>query len=156
MSNSVLSFHNKFIIFFSIMALFFGLGVNQVLYPYVLYGVIISLFFAILLSLSVFFVRVKLYHFVFLIMVASFIVKCISVLFFESLMMNIIGIPFLSYKDDYVYNELSSSILRAWESRGFGFYDDVRFSSGFYSGYPNFSAMAKYLFGDHYLVPRFL
>lgn len=72
------------------------------------------------------------------------------------MMLSTIGIPFLSYKDDYVYDLTSSNILDNWNIRGIGFYSDVLFSTGFYSGYPNISALAKLLFGDHYLVPRFL
>ncbi|MFV0216087.1 hypothetical protein OBJ92_03440 [Empedobacter falsenii] len=64
--------------------------------------------------------------------------------------------PYLSYNDDYVYNVTSTQILNNWKVHGFGFYKNLKFSTGFYSGYPTFSAFAKLIFGDHYLVPRFM
>lgn len=64
--------------------------------------------------------------------------------------------PFLSYNDDYVYNEVAREILETWRARGFGFYQDVTFSTGFYSGYPNFSAASMWLFGENIFAPRIM
>lgn len=138
------------------MGLFFGLALTQSIYPVALYSTIISLFLITFLSFYQLTIKLKAFHFILLLMIVSFVVKVFSILFFERLMLDTYGIPFLSYKDDYTYNETSSDILNAWGYRGFGFYSDIRFSTGFYSGYPNISALAKLLFGDHYLVPRFL
>src|SRR5690606_7928696 len=86
----------------------------------------------------------------------STILKIIVVHLMENILIKTTGIPFLSYKDDYVYNEVSSTIVEAWRVRGIGFYDDIRFATGYYSGYPTFSAAFKAIFGDNYLVPRYM
>jgi hypothetical protein len=152
----ILGLHNKYILFFSVVGLFFGLAVNHTIYPVALYSVIITLLFIVFLSLYQFSVKLGNIQFLLILMITSFVVKVFSVFFFESLMLDIIGIPFISYADDYTYDITSSDILNRWNQSGFGFYNDVKYSTGFYSGYPNFSALSKMLFGDHYLVPRFL
>lgn len=156
MNNSILTLHNKFILFFSGLGLFFGLGISQTIYPTALYSLMLAVLFVIFLSFYRFSTKLKSIQFVVLLMVASFIVKAFSIFIFERLMINAQGMPFLSYSDDYVYDVVSSNILIAWSIKGFGFYKDIGYSTGFYSGYPNVSALAKAVFGDHYLVPRFL
>lgn len=156
MNSSLLYYHNRYFLFFAFTGLFFGLIVSHSIYPVALYSSLIALCFVLFLSFYQFTVKIKSVQFLFLLMVTSFIVKIISVFIFERLMIDIVGIPFLSYNDDYVYDLTSSNILDNWNIRGIGFYSDIQFSTGFYSGYPNISALAKLLFGDHYLVPRFL
>lgn len=151
-----LKIFNYSLIFFNFMGIFFGLLVTHSIYPVTFYSLVFSIFLIILLYFLNFFIKIDRVGFFVLVMFLSFAVKIISVFIYEFLMLEIVGIPFLSYNDDYVYEITSSEILRKWNERGIGFYNDVYFSSGFYSGYPNFSALAKMLFGDHYLVPRFL
>ena len=62
--------------------------------------------------------------------------------------------PFLSYNDDYNYQEASVAIMQRWKMTGFGFYNDLEFSSTTYSGFPNFSAALMMIFGTSPLVPR--
>lgn len=156
MSRSILYFHNIFLFFFSLIGVVFGLAVSHSIYPITLYSLIFSILLIALLSLYKKTIRLKGSHFLVFLILTSLSIKILSVFLFENLMINITGMPFLSYNDDYVYNETSSNILKAWHMRGFGFYNDVHFSTGFYSGYPNISALAKFFFGDHYLIPRFL
>lgn len=89
-----------------------------------------------------------------LLFVWSLTIRLLSVYIFSEVMNNYIGIPFLSYKDDYVYNEVAHEIAERWRGFGIGFYDDIRFSKGAYSGFPNFSAALIYIFGDSMFVPR--
>lgn len=156
MKSSILTIHNKNIFFFSVMGLFFGLIVNHEIYPVALYSIFIAFFLIIFLSLFQFFTKLKNIQFLLLVMTASLAVKIISIFFFEKLMIETSNIPFLSFKDDYIYDITSSDIANAWKTQGFGFYDDIKFGTGFYSGYPNISALAKFYFYDHYLTPRFL
>lgn len=89
-------------------------------------------------------------------LVLTFILKIISVFVLVNVLEQYVGIPFLSYKDDYVYQETSTKILETWKAKGIGFYPNIYFSTGFYSGYPNVSALAMYFFGDSYLIPRIM
>lgn len=156
MTSSILTLHNRYLLCFALMALLFGLAINQSIYPVALYSLILAVLFIILLSLYRFSIQLEPLHFVILLMLSSLVFKVFAVLIFEYLMLDTVGIPFLSYKDDYVYNEAATKIVGVWNTRGFGFYRDISFSTGFYSGYPNFSALAKLAFGDSHLVPRFL
>lgn len=149
---SLINQRNKFFFLFSIIAFVVGTIIKGHIYEpavFVIFVAFISAFLLILIgkSNSVFLTKI---------IIISVLIKITTVFIMEYIMVNKIGIPFISYKDDYVYDEVSSAILNAWRTRGFGFYDDLRFGTGFYSGYPIFSAFGKYLFGDHYLVPRFM
>ena len=62
--------------------------------------------------------------------------------------------PFLSTKDDYIYNNAAIEIMQRWKNSGWGFYKDLHFSTGYYSGFPNFSAALMMIFGKSHLVPR--
>lgn len=155
MKNSILVIFSKQILLFSLLGLFFGLVVTQSIYSTTLYGFCIALLLVIFIFLYQTTLKISDIPFVLLLMLVSFLIKMILVFVFEHIMLNKIGIPFLSYRDDYVYDITSSEILKAWQARGVGFYSDVYFSTGFYSGYPNVSALAKFIFGDHYLAPRF-
>ena len=64
------------------------------------------------------------------------------------------GMPFLSDKDDFVYNNAAINIMKRWQFMGFGFYEDLQFSSDSYSGFPNFSAALMSVFGTSHIVPR--
>lgn len=146
MTSSILTLHNRYLLCFALMALLFGLAINQSIYPVALYSLILAVLFIILLSLYRFSIQLEPLHFVLLLMLSSLVFKVFAVLIFEYLMLDTVGIPFLSYKDDYVYNEAATKIVGVWNTRGFGFYRDISFSTGFYSGYPNFSALAKLAF----------
>ena len=86
--------------------------------------------------------------------IVSFTICLISVFIFAYILEFYIGIPFLSYKDDFTYNESALQIVERWRQSGIGFYPDIRFSTGFYSGFPNVSAFFMYIFGDSVYVPR--
>lgn len=77
-----------------------------------------------------------------------------SVMLLYYVLMSYNGMPFLSLKDDYEYQDAAVAIMQRWRSSGFGFYDDLTFSSDTYSGFPNFSAALMMLFGTSPLVPR--
>lgn len=85
----------------------------------------------------------------------SIIFRFIAVLLMYNVLISYNGIPFLSYKDDYIYQEASVEIMKRWQISGLGFYNDLKFSSDTYSGFPNFSASLMILFGTSPLVPRF-
>ena len=95
-------------------------------------------------------------NYTFNIFVFSLIIKVLFVLIIANYLQYSNSMPFLSYNDDYNYEWISSEIARRWESDGIGFYNDILFSKGFYSGYPNASALAKYFFGDTFYVPRIM
>lgn len=152
----MLLLHNRILIFFSIAAFIFGIAVAAEINITASFSILAALLLILLITLHQPIIKASQLQFVTVVMLTSLIVKVFSIFFFDGLMKNIVGMPFLSYKDDYVYDQISSEILNAWKTRGFGFYEEIRFSTGFYSGYPNFSALAKALFGDNYLAPRFL
>lgn len=152
----MLSLHHRALIFFSTTAFVFGLAVASEIYLPAFFSISTSLFLILVVTLHQPIIKASKLPFITVVMLTSLIVKIFSIFFFEGLMKEIVGIPFLSYKDDYIYDQLSSDILNAWKTRGFGFYEEIRFSTGFYSGYTNLSALAKALLGDNYLAPRFL
>lgn len=156
MNNKILNLHNIYMLFFSFLCVLFGLLLNQTIYPVALYSALMIIVYIIFLYGYSLTVKLQTLPFLLILLFASSFLKVISVLILENIMIDKIGVPFLSYKDDYIYDLSSSNILEVWKVRGIGFYQDVDFSTGFYSGYPNFSAFAKYIFGDYYLVPRFM
>lgn len=156
MGYSILKWHNILLFSFSLLCLLYGLIVTQSINTTTLYGMFISIALIVFLSIYSLMTKLKVGPFLVTLMLTSSTIKVISVLLFAYIMQSNLGIPFLSYKDDYIYDTTSSNILEAWKTRGVGFYEDIKFNTGFYSGYPNLSASAKYFFGDNYLVPRFL
>jgi hypothetical protein len=86
--------------------------------------------------------------------IISFLLKILFVFIFAYLLSVINGIPFLSEKDDFNYNDTAVEIVSRWRDQGIGFYPDLRFSTGFYSGFPNISALFMYIFGDSIYIPR--
>lgn len=92
--------------------------------------------------------------FLFRLFLLAFFLRIIFVFVFAEILSDYIGIPFLSYRDDYLYDYAAREIVSRWNVSGFSFYDDIRFSSGYYSGYPNVSAFFMYIFGDSIYVPR--
>lgn len=92
--------------------------------------------------------------FVYKIFFISLIVRVLGVFVFADILLNLNGYPFLSMKDDYNYQQASIEIVNRWRVSGIGFYSDIWFSTGFYSGFPNFSAFLMYVFGDSIYVPR--
>lgn len=92
--------------------------------------------------------------FILFLFINALFVRIIGVFVMKEILMAYMGMPFLSYKDDYIYNNESIEIMHRWELSGVGFYDDIAFSSNTYSGFPNFSAALMFLFGPSPLVPR--
>ena len=84
----------------------------------------------------------------------ALIIRIMGVFVMQNILVTYIGMPFLSYKDDYIYNQAAIEILYRWKASGFGFYDDIAFSHDTYSGFPNFSAALMLWFGTSPLVPR--
>lgn len=64
------------------------------------------------------------------------------------------GFPFITHKDDYIYNEVAQQIADYWRVFGIRFDSGISMATGFYSGYPNFSALLMLVFGNHWWVPR--
>ncbi|WP_026452702.1 ArnT family glycosyltransferase [Aequorivita capsosiphonis] len=85
-----------------------------------------------------------------------FVIKLISIFAFSEILLSYNNIPFLSFKDDYLYYQSSVDIARGWKVYGFSIDEDIRLSTGFYSGYPNINALAIYLFGESTYVPKIL
>lgn len=84
----------------------------------------------------------------------SLFIRVLSVFIMGKILIAYNGMPFISDKDDYIYQLASIEILERWKVSGIGFYDDIRFSADTYSGFPNFSAALMYLFGTSFWVPR--
>lgn len=93
-------------------------------------------------------------QFTIFIFVFSLIIRIFGVYMMNELLIQYNGMPFLSYKDDYIYNYASIEILNRWQNYGIGFYNDIRFSADTYSGFPNFSAALMGVFGTSHIVPR--
>lgn len=151
----LLFLHNKIGLIFSLIAIVFGLIIKSQLNDTSVFGLLTFVLLSALMLILSSSIQIK-DGFILKILFISMFVKILAVFIMEYILINYNGMPYLSFKDDYVYNSTSTDILDAWKNRGLGFYDDIRFSSGFYSGYPVFSAFSKYLFGDHYLIPRFM
>lgn len=151
---NILKQTNTFYLIFGIVALLFTLifqGYNPFIWSYALPVLDLSmayLLYRLLIGvnerkymLSIFFwalfVRVA------AVFMVSYILICYN------------GMPFLSFKDDYQYQEASVAIMQRWARSGWGFYDDLVFSSDTYSGFPNFSAALMTLFkSTSPLLPR--
>lgn len=146
----------KNLLLFSLVSVFLGVFISKNIYTLALYSAIFLFFYSALILLLKKIVNFKESAFLLILIAISFVIKTFSIFYFEQLMLVNNNMPFLSYNDDYNYEVSSTAIKLAWESRGFGFYNDIKFGTGFYSGYPNLSAAAKYMFGDSYLVPRFM
>jgi len=85
---------------------------------------------------------------------ASLIIRIVSIIILSKILIHYVGIPFLSYKDDYIYHQSAIAITERWKSNGIGLYPDIPYSIGTYSGFPNFSALLMMIFGTSYYVPR--
>ncbi|MCP9613010.1 glycosyltransferase family 39 protein [Coprobacter tertius] len=92
--------------------------------------------------------------FIFNLFIVSLFIRICSVFILVTILNHYIGIPFLSYKDDYNYHNAALEILNRWKVFGMGFYSDIFFSTGSYSGFPNFSAFLMNIFGESIYVPR--
>lgn len=89
------------------------------------------------------------------IFIISFVIKVLFVYVFYFILEYFVGMPFLTRKDDYQYYLSSSKIAEQWSVNGMYLVDNVMFSTGFYSGYPNLSAFLIYIFnGDPIIIPR--
>ena len=84
----------------------------------------------------------------------SLFIRVIAVFIMGNILIHYNEMPFISENDDYNYQMASVEILNRWKTSGIRFYDDIRFSSDSYSGFPNFSAALMYIFGTSFWVPR--
>ena len=117
----------------------------------------------LLLPLVVFYIYKILVHsskglgkngFVFLLFFTSLLLRIVMVFVMEMVLLYYNDMPFLSFKDDYIYNEAAIAMMNRWKLSGFAFYDDLTFSSNTYAGFPTFSAFLMYFFGPSHIVPR--
>lgn len=152
-------------------------NIFQLHYKNIFIWLLICFIFSILLTgqVSLFIYEAFLFYIIYLSLIficKNFIVRSknfLTNIFFFSFFINVIfvfvnaeyliyhnGFPFLSLNDDYNYELISNEIKARWEREGIGFYDNILFSTGFYSGYPNFSALIKYLLGNSFYLPRIL
>ncbi len=89
------------------------------------------------------------------IFIYAFIVRVVAVFIFYEILTYYNLVPFISYADDWNYNESAKEIAYRWMRDGnFSFYSDIYLGTGSYSGYPNLSALFMYFFGENPLVPR--
>ena len=153
--NRIFSLHFRNIFFFLILCCIISLVLTKRIQ---LFNILPLLVFSVIgFVLYLFYLNNKSSKsFLYKLMAVTFIIKVITVFISAEILTDIVGIPFLSYKDDYVYDITSSEILKMWKTQGIGFYEHLKFSTGFYSGYPNFSALSKYLFTDSFYVPRLM
>lgn len=145
----------------------------QFLLLFLIYAVVVSLFltgtiedyhiYSFVLLIPVFIVSYIFYlsnykspNFLRNLLIITTVLKICFVFIIAQYLELINGIPFLSYKDDFVYNSSAIDIVNRWNLKGIAIYDDIRFASGFYSGYPNLSALAMWIFGKSIYVPRIL
>lgn len=84
----------------------------------------------------------------------SLIIRIIFVYIVAEIFIYTHGFPFITYKDDFVYNDIAQKIAKNWQTLGINFSSGIPMSTGFYSGYPNFSAYLMYLFGTDWWIPR--
>ncbi|ASZ12393.1 glycosyltransferase family 39 protein [Chitinophaga pendula] len=80
--------------------------------------------------------------------------KILFVFIFAHFLEEKLGVPFLSFKDDYMYDKASRNIYGSWQYHPINVNPAVAFSRGFYSGFPNISAFLMLIFGDGWWVPR--
>lgn len=92
--------------------------------------------------------------FITFLIIISLLLRVIGVFVMAGILKSYNGMPFVSDRDDFIYQNASVEIMKRWKISGPGFYDDLAFSSNTYSGFPNFSAALMCLFGPSYLVPR--
>lgn len=94
-------------------------------------------------------------HFIVSSFVCALALRVIAVYIMSYILIAYNGMPFLSFKDDFTYQEAAVAIAQRWERSGIGFYDDLMFSADTYSGFPNFSAALMTLLNNtSYLIPR--
>jgi len=145
---------NKYIIYFMLFSLVVSLVLTGKLSE-----VQISL---LLLPISYYFVQLFYFQnkqvssslFIKKLFIYSFFIRMICVFVLSYILTNYIGIPFLTHKDDYIYHKTACAIVDRWHTSGIGFYPHLKFSTGSYSGFPNFSALLMYVFGKSIYIPR--
>lgn len=93
-------------------------------------------------------------HFVFGMFIWALLLRVLAVFAMSYILTSYNNMPFLSYQDDYNYQNAAVAIMERWKMSGIGFYHDLKFSSDTYSGFPNFSAALMMVFGTSPLVPR--
>lgn len=144
----------KYYLFFAYIALAFTLlfqGYNDFVWSYALPLIQISL---------VYFIYVRHHHrsekkFILAIFLWALLIRITAVVIMSDILIYYNGMPFLSFKDDYQYHHAAIDIMKRWEFSGWGFYDDLAFSSDTYSGFPNFSAALMSIFNStSHFVPR--
>lgn len=93
-------------------------------------------------------------HFMIAMFCWSLFFRIVAVFLVYYILISYNGMPFLSFKDDYNYQNAAVEIMNRWHTKGFGLYNDLTFSADTYSGFPNFSAALMTLFGTSPFVPR--
>ncbi|MDN3689482.1 glycosyltransferase family 39 protein [Cyclobacterium jeungdonense] len=84
----------------------------------------------------------------------AFLIRFIFIFVFALFFLEINGFPFVTDKDDFIYNEISIEIAENWEANGINFESDIPLSTGFYSGFPTFSSLLMYLFFKSWIIVR--
>ena len=135
------------------IAMLVSLLLRQRIYGFHLLGI---------LSLCISFLMIKLFYysnirvnsklFRIRLFIFSFFLNAIFVFIIGWILQHINGMPFLSFGDDFLYNEKAISLAEQWEQNGFSISE---FYKGSYSGFPNFSAILMYISGIHdWWIPR--
>lgn len=146
---------SRYLFFFSTLSLFGSLLLTGKLYPFH-----ISLFLIpIMYSFSKYFFKknekIPSSRFILRIFYVSLIIRVLSVFVLYNVLDYFIGYPFLTLKDDYVYSDASMAIANVWKTGGIRWVNYLDFATGYYSGYPNISALFIYFFdGDAVITPR--
>jgi hypothetical protein len=134
--------------------------VFSIIGSFLLTGTLYSFHFSLIFLLLIFYLSYFFFHlnkfsstkkFLWRLFYVSFVIRILFVFIFYWVFEYFLGHPFLTFKDDYVYSQISSQIAKSWKISGI--YFDL--SAGFYSGYVNFGAFLTYIFGgDSIIMPR--
>lgn len=84
----------------------------------------------------------------------ALLVRLIFIPVIGYILINLNGFPFASDKDDFIYNEIAVSISKNWDRNNPNFSTGISMSTGFYSGFPTFSAFLMWVFGKEWWIPR--
>ena len=84
----------------------------------------------------------------------ALLVRLIFIPVIAYILINLNGFPFVSDKDDFIYNEIAVSISKNWDRNNPNFSTGISMSTGFYSGFPTFSAFLMWIFGKEWWIPR--
>ncbi len=155
MRNSIFKLEFQITLILLVYTFIISLFLNSRLEDYHIYSFVV-IFSVFLIAYWFYITHYQSSKFIYYLLIISTTLKIAFVFITAAFLNEFHGMPFLSYNDDFIYNETALSILNAWNTRGIGFYNDIYFSTGFYSGYPNISALGMWLFGESLYVPRLL